>query len=618
MFPHDLIYEGGTLCLWLAAGFSGVQGVMGWGVGPTNRLTWQCCTRGVAFFQALFALIAWMILAYSHVTLDFSFVTVLTHVSRHLSPLYRLGATWTSPEGSMLLWCTMLSLWGALFAGLRSPSSRTAKTLSLIGLLNFSFWGLLLGWFDPFVTLAHQASDGLGLNPLLHDVSLMIHPLFLYGGYTSLVIPFCLSLSQNSGAVSASSDKRMTWLLIPWILLTAGLLTGSIWAYYELGWGGWWFWDPVENIALLPWLVVTAVLHIQKLDRLHPLVSFLMVLAFLFVLSGTTCIRAGLFTSIHSFAPLPSRTTPLLCLTLFWTLPSLIYAIYQLGHSTWMSSLLRDIPQGRFVPVLFLLSVTLIVACGTFLPLGFGQTLHLEETFYNQTLLILMVGPFMLMPFISLRYQNIAWWRLVMFTGVALGGSALCLSVPSFKALLCLGLSLWVGIGSLPLLRHKSLWPQALAHIGVALCLAGVSLASFWKTEIEKPLRIGESYPLGIYTLTFQDIQRQSSPLFECEQARLEISSPFSTPFWLQPERRLYHPQNLLTTETAILTRPHRDIYVVLGDFVGDQKWLIRATIYPGLWGLWGGGFFMISAGGLLLWRRRKSSLHRPKGFCFL
>ncbi len=562
---------------------------------------------------------AFGILCYLHGILDFSCTVVFAHTQNHLPLLYRLGAVWSSSEGSLLLWMVILGMGGGILTRSFFQSSRErAQVLGLWGLFCFSFWILVIFFFNPFLRLSKIPLEGLGLNPLLHDPSLMIHPPLLYLGYAGLCFPFLFTLKrwiclwglQSSPVPPLDWAPIMSWTLISWSFLTLGLMTGGIWAYYELGWGGYWFWDPVENIALLPWLLATAMIHWGKG---RPLSSrgfeLLTMLVFLFVLWGTTLTRGGLLMSVHSFSSLPSRTLPLLIMTLIWTFVSLAFGGASLKVSQNGKRDPFDVNLLSKTPVLFLSIVAVIIAFGTFAPPLFFFFFSVDPSFYNSTLWILMIGPFALMPLIPFwgRFKEIfpffllaagVFWILLFFV-----------TFPSVKSALCLGLSVWMGIGSLPLLKRPSQRAQGIGHLGVALCLCGICCSSFWKKEIQTPLIIGEKLFLGKETLLFEKVTLEKKPLFHQEKAFFLLQG--ETEQEISAEKRLYHPQELITSEATLHPTFFHDLLISLGDYVKADTWIVHVSLTPGTWGIWLGGILMILGGLISFLKARKQQKQR-------
>ncbi len=621
--------EAGALFIGSSAFFMVIQSLLGvrafWKPSPRQErwapvFSWIHCCLTIGAFG---------ILCYLHGILDFSCTVVFAHTQNHLPLLYRLGAVWTSSEGSLLLWMVILGVGGGILTRSSFQSSRErAQVLGLWGLFCLSFWVLVIFFFNPFTRLSRIPLEGLGLNPLLHDPSLMIHPPLLYLGYAGLCLPFlftlkrwiCLSVLQSSPVPPLDWVPMMSWTLISWSFLTLGLMTGGIWAYYELGWGGYWFWDPVENIALLPWLWATAMIHWGK-GRPPSSRGFelLTMLAFLFVLWGTTLTRGGLLMSVHSFSSLPSRTLPLLVMTLTWTFLCLAF---------WGASLnLKSSKNGRRdllglfdpsllskTPIIFLSAVAVVIAFGTFLPPLFAPSVSVDPSFYNRTLWILMIGPFALMPLIPFwgRFKEIfpffllaagVFWILLFFV-----------TFPSFKSALCLGLSVWMGIGSLPLLKQRSQRAQGIGHLGVALCLCGICCSSFWKKDIQTPLIIGEKLFLEKETLLFEKVTLEKKPLFHQEKAFFLLQG--ETEKEISAEKRLYHPQELITSEAALHPTFFHDLLVTLGDYVKTDTWIVHVSLTPGTWGIWLGGILMILGAIISFFKAKKQPKPRkPKKY---
>lgn len=607
-----MIGEIGNLFLALALGFSAVQaGASCWGVQRKNS-RYLVLGTVAAYIQGLLILAAFITLMLAFLFCDFSLLTVALNDHTRLPWYYRLGASWGNHEGSLLLFVLILSLVAvALSLFLKDPLFR-ARTLTFQGLLIFCFLVFLLMTSNPFTLLPFPLPEGQSLNPLLQDKSLMIHPPFLYLGYVGFSAPFSLALTALWGKSEGAAWAILTrpWVLFAWSALTIGITLGSWWAYYELGWGGWWFWDPVENASLMPWLAGTALLHVLRTNAFYRWSLLLSLLTFGFSLLGTFLVRSGLIASVHSFAQDPDRGLFIL---------SLIGGIMGVSLFLWVWRSPRfqspSIPLFSRKGLLFLnslfLFVGLLTLCfGTLYPLLseglWNETVAVGAPYFNQTLVPLLFPALLLIPLGALlREEETSLFQLLILPLTAgLGAIVFLLYIYyplSLETILGCGLALWVLMGSLEaFFKDRLRLGPTLAHIGVALSLLGVSVGSGLRVDEAKILGLNESLTIGSKTLTLQDVTEGKTPTYFYEKATLVSGKNILT-----PEKRLYQPQNSLLSETAILTNGFSDLYVILGPYQGEKRWLFRASLIPLAPWIWIGGFLM-AAGALISLLRRK------------
>lgn len=610
-----MIGEIGNLLLALALGFSGVQaGASFWGAQRKNN-RYLVLGTAAAYIQGTLILAAFITLMLAFLFCDFSLLTVALNDHTGLPWYYRLGASWGNHEGSLLLFVLILSLVAVAFSlFLKDPLFR-ARTLTFQGLLTFCFLVFLLMTSNPFTLLPFPLPEGQSLNPLLQDKSLMIHPPFLYLGYVGFSAPFSLALAALWGKSEGAAWAILTrpWVLFAWSALTIGITLGSWWAYYELGWGGWWFWDPVENASLMPWLAGTALLHVLKTQSFYRWSLLLSLLTFGFSLLGTFLVRSGLIASVHSFAQDPDRGIIIL---------SLIGGImgFSLFLWVWRSPRFQSpsIPFFSRKGLLFLnslfLFVGLITLClGTLYPLLseglWNETVAVGAPYFNQTLLPLLLPALLLIPLGTLlREEETSLFQLLILPLTAgLGTIVFLLYIYyplSLETILGCGLAIWILIGSLEaFFKGRLRLGPTLAHIGVALSLLGISVGSGLRIDEAKILGLNESLTIGSKTLTLQDVTEGKTPTYLYEKATLVSGKNILT-----PEKRLYQPQNSLLSETAILTNGFSDLYVILGPYQGEKRWLFRVSLIPLAPWIWIGGFLM-AAGALISLLRRKEVL---------
>ena len=484
------------------------------------------------------------------------------------------------------------------------PLSLRPKALISQGIITILFLTFLLVTSTPFHSLPFKLSEGQSLNPLLQDRGLLFHPPLLYLGYVGFSAPFSIALSILWGGKSVHLRILRAWILVPWALLTAGITLGSWWAYYELGWGGWWFWDPVENISLMPWLSATALLHLLFIERLQKWTLFFCLLTFGLSLLGTFLVRSGLIISVHSFASDTEKA--MILATLITLIIATSFVIWIWKAPRFISSSLPLLSRkGLILGNILVLSIVLFTLfLGTLYPLfnealG-GPPLSIGAPYFENTLIPLSLPLFILLPIGCLfcnQHASLLSLLLPPLTAV-LGMLVLLLYFfhpHSLLAIVGISLAIWVISGTSLAFYKKSLSLGAfLAHLGVGITLLGVSVAGGFRIDQESPLKIHQSIALAGLPLTFQSIVHGNEPTYTYEQATLTYLKRELT-----PEKRLYHPQNSLVSETAINTNGFRDIYVAIGSYQGDNTWIIRASCIPLAPWIWLGGALMVLGAGL-------------------
>jgi cytochrome c-type biogenesis protein CcmF len=607
--------EIGNLFLALALGFSAVQaGASFWGIRRENN-RYLILGKTATSMQGILILAAFITLMLAFLFCDFSLLTVALNDHTQLPWYYRLAASWGNHEGSLLLFVLILSLVAvALSFFLKNPLFR-ARTLTFQGLLIFCFLVFLLMTSSPFTLLPFPLPEGQSLNPLLQDKSLMIHPPFLYLGYVGFSAPFSLALAALWGKSEGAAWATLTrpWALFAWSALTIGITLGSWWAYYELGWGGWWFWDPVENASLMPWLAGTALLHILRTQSFYRWSLLLSLLTFGFSLLGTFLVRSGLIASVHSFAQDPERGMFILGLIGGIMGFSLFLWVWRSPSFQSPSLPLFSRKGLLFLNSLFLFVGLLTLCFGTFYPLLseglWNETVAVGAPYFNQTLVPLILPSLLLIPVGALlREGNTPLFQLLILpltAGIGAIVFLLYIYYPlSLGTILGCGLAIWVLTGSLEaFFKGRLRLGPTLAHIGVALSLLGISVGSGLRVDETKILGLNENFTIGNKTLTLQKVTEGKTPTYLYEKATLVSGNNILT-----PEKRLYQPQNSLLSETAILTNGLSDLYVILGPYQGEKRWLLRASHIPLAPWIWIGGFFM-AAGALISLLRRKDVL---------
>ena len=616
-----MIVELGAFALVLALALS--LGQVGLSVAGRVRhdATLRGAGEGAALAAALAMVLAFGALMSAFVTSDFSVVNVAANSNIDQPLFYRVTATWGSHEGSMLLWDLALTLTGAAIAlfGANLPVGLKASALACQGALGVAFIGYTAFASSPFVRSGLTPIDGQSLNPILQDPFMAIHPPFLYSGYVGFSVVFSLAVAALvEGRVDAAWGRWVRpWALGAWSLLTVGITLGSFWAYYELGWGGWWFWDPVENSSFMPWLVGAGLIHsaivTEKRGALTGWTVFLALAAFSFSMLGAFLVRSGVLTSVHAFAVDPKRG--LLLLIILGLASGTAFSLF-----AWRAPKLA--PGGLFATVsregalvlnnLFFAAAAVTVALGTLYPLArqalTGQSISVGAPYYALTfaplmglcLLILPVGPLLAWKRGDLRWALSRLW-IAAVVGVGAGLLVLALVTPR-KPLVSLGVAAgaWLIAGALceiaararvgaagvaeTLRRLRALplgeWGMTFAHIGVGVFVLGASCELAWRVEAAQVLSVGQSVRSAGYTLTLAGVASTPGPNFDAERATLQVQPPHGAAFIVTPERRFYPARRQDTSKVAIARRGASDLYVVLGERQGNG-WLVRAFYNP-------------------------------------
>ena len=641
-----MIAEAGLAALWLAAMMAVLQLLIASGAVATGREEMTRAVRPVAIAQGGLTALAMLCLILVFARSDMS-VLLVAENSHSLKPMiYKIAGAWGNHEGSMLLWVTILGLAGGAVAIFeRRLDTRTLNaTIGAQALIALGFYAFLLFASNPFARLFPSPLDGNGLNPLLQDPGLAFHPPTLYVGYVGISVAFSFAVgalvTREVGPAFARAMRP--WVLGAWIFLTIGITAGSYWAYYELGWGGWWFWDPVENASFMPWLVGTALLHcqtvVEKRDALKVWTIMLAILAFGFSLLGTFLVRSGVITSVHAFAQDPARGLFIL----------LILGI-ALGGSfalfAWRAPHLS--PGGLFAPISregalvlnnLLLSVgAATVLLGTLYPLALsvigGSAVSVGWPYYVVTFVPLMVPMVLLMavgPLLGWKRGDLpgALQRLAVAGVLAVFAAGYTLSREtgsSWLAPLGIALGVWLFVGTLVewtervrlfRARPKESWNRArhlprraygmtLAHIGLAVAIVGMTGSAAWKSESVKTMRLGESVTLGDFTYRFDGVEPIRGPNYLAERGTFTVTRDGKPYTVLHPERRQYEVQEMPTTEAAIESSIRGDIYAVIGDRTGEQAWTVRIYHQPLVPWIWAGGLLMALGGIVSLSDRR-------------
>jgi cytochrome c-type biogenesis protein CcmF len=603
---------------------------------------WMRVAEPAAGLSLLLTAFAFAALTTAFVNSDFSVQLVASHSHSAKPLLYKITGVWGNHEGSLLLWVLILTLFGALIAWLGGnlPEALKARTLAVQGAIGAAFFAFMLFTSNPFIRLPNPPMDGADLNPLLQDPGLAFHPPFLYLGYVGLSTAFSFAVAALiEGRVDAAWARWVRpWTLAAWMFLTVGIALGSYWAYYELGWGGWWFWDPVENASFMPWLAAAALLHcaivVEKRDSLKSWTILLAIVAFSLSLLGTFIVRSGLLTSVHAFASDPTRGVFILAI--------LVVAVGgSLALFAWRAPKLAPGGVFSFVSRESLLvanNLLLTVACavvllGTLMPLireaWDGERISVGAPFFN-----LVFTPFMVALAIILPVGAMMPWkrgRLGRVLRKLWPAAALAFATMAFvwalqtgrSALAPVGIALavWVIAGAIMDLAEKSKagraplsetwrrlgrlpradWGKSVAHAGLGLTIFGIAALTAWETEAIRAMKPGDTVETGGYAFRFDRVDRVQGPNYTAQRGIFtafdgegrEIAT-------LTPEKRIYPVQRMPTTEAGIDSGLTRDLYVVLGDPQDARPgaWAVRVYVKPYANWIWIGSLVM-AAGGL-------------------
>jgi cytochrome c-type biogenesis protein CcmF len=632
-----MIPELGQLALSLALVVALVQGILPLAGAARGDAAWMGVARPAAQAQALLVAFAFGCLVYSFAANDFSVQYVVQHSNTALPLHYRISGAWGGHEGSFLLWCTMLGLWMfavSLFSA-HLPEEMTARVLGVLGLISAGFLAFMLFTSNPFERLFPAAADGRDLNPLLQDPGMVIHPPMLYMGYVGFSVAYAFAVAALlSGKLDAAWARwSRPWTTVAWAFLTLGIALGSAWAYYELGWGGWWFWDPVENASFMPWLVGTALIHslavTEKRGAFRSWTVLLAIVAFGLSLLGTFLVRSGVLTSVHAFAVDPARGIFILGLFAFMIGGAL--ALY-----AWRTA--RIGLGGAFAPLsresLLLANNVLLVAAagsvmlGTLYPLALdafgGGKISVGPQYFEIVFVPIMAPALFLMGVGPLaRWKRASLPELAVLLRWALGvslaaGLLLPFAFGQWHALVGFGLALavWIVATCVLSLRRglrqtRSHYGMVLAHLGIAVFVVGVTLVKGYDAEQDANMRPGDTLALGGYVFRLESVRPVDGPNYRAAQARVSVTRDGQPVTVLFPERRVYTVQEQTMTEAAIAPGLTRDLYVSLGDPLEGGAWLVKAQVKPFIDWIWGGCLLM-ALGGLLAASDRRYRVAMP------
>jgi len=636
-----MIAEAGLAALWLAAALAALQLVLGAMGVASARSDLLAAVRPVAMVQAGLSGLAFVALIYLFVTVDLSVALVAANDASTKPLLYKFAGTWGNHEGSMLMWVTILAVAGgavALFE--RRLNERTLiATLAAQAAIGLGFYAFLLFASNPFARLDPAPVEGQGLNPLLQDPGLAFHPPTLYLGYVGLSVAFSFAvgalITRDVGAAFAKAMRP--WVLGAWILLTLGITAGSYWAYYELGWGGWWFWDPVENASLMPWLAATALLHsvtvLATREGLRAWTVMLAVVAFSMSMVGTFLVRSGILTSVHAFAVDPRRGTFILALLAIYIGGALALFGLRVGTVREGSRFDAVSREGALVINNLLLSAILgIVLVGTLYPLMAeavtGEKLSVGPPYFNSAagpLALILVAIMAAGPVMRWRRDDLKATLLRLALPLLVAALALLAVIalaPGIRILPLLGLvaAAGVGLASLAPLWKRNLrrtplyiWGMVFAHLGIAVSLAGMAFESAFTKETLVATRIGELHHVGPYSIRLDAVEPVAGPNYTAIEGSVTAQRGARAPFSLHPQTRNFPSPQTETNEAAITTVLDGQLYVVVGRPDDSGRWQLRLWWKPFVTLIWAGGA-LVALGGLLslIGRVRREMRHAP------
>ena len=641
-----LIPELGHVALWLALGVALMLGVLPLAGAANGRSDLMGLARPGAYVLFALVAIAFACLVASFVRHDFSVLYVASNSNTALPLQYRIAGVWGGHEGSLLLWVQMLCLWTVAVAAFSRhlPEAVVARILAVMGLVSVGFLLFMLLTSNPFDRLFPAPLDGRDLNPLLQDPGMVIHPPMLYMGYVGFSVAFAFAIAALLGGNLDSTWARWTrpWTTVAWMFLTIGIALGSSWAYYELGWDGWWFWDPVENASLMPWLLGTALIHslavTEKRNSFKSWTVLLAILAFSFSLLGTFLVRSGVLSSVHAFATDPSRGLFILAFLVIVVGSS--FALYAwraptvgLGRrfALWSkeSALLGN--------NVLLLVAALAVLLGTLYPLlldalGMGK-ISVGPPYFDAVFMPLMAPTVFLMgvgplarwketdlPSLALRLR----WAAVIAIIASLATGWLAGEV-RLVSTLGLVMAFWIAASVATDLWERvhpagAAWGQAftrarqiprallgmmVAHLGIAAFCFGVVMVKTFEIERDVKMAVGDSTTVRGYTFVFNGVKELQGPNYVAIQGQMRVSRDDGAPLEMRPEKRMYRVQQNPMTEAAIDVGVTRDLYVSLGEQVEGGAWIVRVYVKPFIDWIWGGCLLMALGGWLAVTDRR-------------
>ena len=624
-----MLPELGQVLLVLALLVAALQAVLPLAGAQRSNVAWMAVARPAAYAQLLLLAVAFAILTRAFVVQDFSVKYVADNSNTLLPMIYRYSAVWGGHEGSLLLWALVLALWSAAVAlfSRALPQLVMARVLGVMGVVAVGFLAFMVFTSSPFTRLVPAPAEGGDLNPLLQDPGLIFHPPMLYFGYVGFAVPFAFAIAALLDGQVDARWLRWTrpWTNVAWAFLTVGIGLGSWWAYYELGWGGWWFWDPVENASFMPWLAGAALIHSQAVTEKRGSFAgwtlLLAIAAFSLSLLGTFLVRSGVLTSVHAFASDPSRGLFILVFLSAVVGASLLLYVLRAGR---LQAGAGFQPFSRetllLLNNLLLASACAMVLLGTLYPL-IADALDLGKIsvgppYFGLLFLVLMTPLVALVPFGPLtRWQRDQPSRvlalLLPWLGVALGlGVAAYFTAAQgpWKTAVGVAGATWVALGTLRFawdrLRNSGrmtaeMWGMTLAHLGIAVFVAGALLVEAQNVQREVALKPGQSLQVGRYEVLLQGVDKRQGPNYLADRGHVQVLRGSRELALLHPEKRAYASGGQVMTEAGILPGFTGDVFVALGEPLGNDAWAVRVHIKPFIRWVWAGALLM-ALGGLV------------------
>jgi cytochrome c-type biogenesis protein CcmF len=641
-----MIPEIGQFSLALALCLALVQATLPLLGAARGRSDWMALARPAAAGQFVFVIIAFGVLEYAFLNNDFSVAFVAEHSNSALPAFYKFTAAWGGHEGSMLFWITVLAIWTiAVAAGSRSqPEEFSSRVLGVLGIISAGIIAFVLLTSNPFLRLAPAPADGNDLNPLLQDPGMIFHPPMLYLGYVGVAVPFAFAVAA---LLTGRLDKNWAkwtrpWTVMAWLFLTIGITLGSWWAYYELGWGGWWFWDPVENSSFMPWLMTTALLHsLAVTERRGIFKSWTVLLAigaFSLSLLGTFLTRSPVLVSVHAFAADPTRGLFILSLLALISGGALtLYAFRAKAFEAEGGFKLVSREAALLANNILLVIATVAVLFGTLYPLfvdalGFGK-ISVGPPYFNVVFLLPMLPLCVLLGIgmhtawrtmtASTLLHRLRWpAAAAVAAGVAL--PFVFFGAASVLTIVAVSIAAWVCISSMldpvrklvfrtgaPLTRGQV--GMSVAHFGVGVFMLGATVVSAYNLEVDVSAKPGDTVKAGAYEFVFRGVRQVQGPNFTADEGDFELRRGGKSLEVLAPQKRVYRVQQNPMTEAAIDSKPMRDVFLALGDPLGNDAWSLRIQIKPMIAFLWFGSGFMAIGGILAMSDRRYRQQVREK-----
>lgn len=643
-----MIPELGHYCLILALWVALIQGVLPLAGAARGQSAWQSVAKPAAALQFTLVLLAFLALAYGFLNNDFSVLYVSEHSNTLLPTPYRLAAVWGGHEGSLLLWVLLLALWTVSVAVFSNslPFAMVARVIGVLGLISCGFLAFILTTSNPFERLLPAVGEGRDLNPLLQDFGLIIHPPMLYMGYVGFSVAFAFAIAAlMAGRLDAAWARwSRPWTAIAWVFMTVGIGLGSWWAYYELGWGGWWFWDPVENASLMPWLFGTALIHslmvTEKRGSFKAWTVLLAIGAFSLSLLGTFLVRSGVLTSVHAFAADPRRGIFVLIFLAVVVGSSLTLFAVRAPHVT-QGGRMGLVSRESFLLAnsVLLVVATAAVLLGTIYPLVMDSLnlgkLSVGAPYFNTVFVPLLTPVLLLMiPGISASWKDARWvalWQTLRLS--ALVALLVAVAVPwalqstgwgdwGWGVSVGLFLGTWVLAGSVQQVLDRvlkpgriaaSFWGMHLAHMGLAVVVVGITMVKGYELERDVRMGVGDTVTLRNYTFELKGVKDIEGPNYKALRGDVTVTRNGQVVTELAPEKRMYFSSRMPMTEAAIDSGFTRDLYVSLGELLegaGAEQWSVRVYFKPFVLWLWGGALLMVLGGLVAALDRRYRRAH--------